>query len=147
MFGQSTPAYSPNYFFSWLWTGITIQKSKISFDWNYFNLFLKMYPSIGLQAWKCFTMVWSPLVPPPIPTMNHYGCCAQLALPKLAGTPCTSIFKWDFGDYQTRGSSESSSTSQRSICYLEKHTHMQQWDEDCFWWIAGKWALNASKNQ
>ena len=35
-------------------------------------------------------MVWLPLVPQPIPTMNHYGCCAQLALPKLAGTPCMS---------------------------------------------------------
>ena len=36
-------------------------------------------------------MVLSPLVPQPISTMNHIDCCAQLALSKLAGTPCKTF--------------------------------------------------------
>ena len=36
-------------------------------------------------------MVCYPWVCPTIPTMNHYGCLAQLSLPKPVGTPCTQV--------------------------------------------------------
>ena len=34
-----------------------------------------------------------PLGIPNQPTMNHYGCSAQLSLPKPVGTPCTFEMK------------------------------------------------------
>ena len=53
---------------------------------------MKIFPSQGFTEVKCLNMVCYPWVCPTIPTMNHYGCLAQLSLPKPVGTPCSSLY-------------------------------------------------------
>ena len=57
---------------------------------------MKIFPSQGPTEVKCLNMVCYPLVCPTIPTMNHYGCLAQLSLPKPVGTPCIYLIVWIF---------------------------------------------------